>query len=37
MQDAKFDLHWDDLARSEHGEFVQVVVELVSSAKGERA
>ena len=37
MQDTEFDLHWDDLARSEHREFIQVVIELMSAAKGERA
>lgn len=37
MQDAQFDLHWDDLARSEYGEFIQVVIELVTAAKSERA
>lgn len=37
MQDAEFDFHWDDLARSEHGEIIQVVIELMSAAKSERA
>ena len=37
MQDTKFELHRDYLARPEHGELVQVVVELMPAAKSERA
>lgn len=37
MQDTEFDLHRDDLARSEHRELIQVVIELMSAAKSERA
>lgn len=37
MQDTEFDLHRDGLARSKHREFIQVVIELMSAAKSERA